>query len=63
MSTPKLTTKLTSGDFRFLAAWVHPPRTDLPLHEQCQLTAQEKILGADCDARAEQQHHPPEGIH
>ncbi len=41
---------------------VHPPRTDLPLHEQCQLTAQEKILGADRHARTEQQQHPAEGI-
>jgi hypothetical protein len=35
---------------------------EYPLHEQCQLAAKEEILGVDRLGRAEQEHHPPEGV-
>ena len=41
---------------------IDPSRPHATLDVQRQLTAQEEVLGADGLGRAEQQHHPPEGV-
>ena len=41
---------------------IYPPRPHATLDVQRELAAQEEVLGSNGLGRAEQQHHPPEGV-
>jgi hypothetical protein len=44
------------------AGGIQPSRPHTSLQEQCQLAAEEKILGLDRLRRSEKEQHPPEDV-